>query len=534
MLHDVARVNRVAGKMTDGIRRRVAGHVQPDVPELMRHHGLFLAVPIARARHVEKDDGDGPDTGMEIRVHGMRLNEESDERFAREQFRQGRTERGVLRQLQFIPGSIDEHAGDYNSGLARSLYLRFPLSQTRSERNATGRLSEGGSAKKNRKKGNDLQHHLEWSHVINRREFVLGGACAAASACGKRGARGFSGYAFVANEDGKAIAVVDMAIFSVVRHIALDAEPTAIISHPLKPFVYALTPRTGSVHEIHTETMKVTRKAQIASATMAMRIAPDNSALWLLCRESRKLVRLNLETFRADAQIALPMEPLDFDLTQSGNLCAAGFGPAGSVSLIDLDSRRVARPLHIGSSIGTVRFRQDGKALLIANTAERMLCVLETPSGNVVANLPLAVRPDNLCFNQDGGQLFITGDGMDAVVVVYPYRIPEIAETVLVGRAPGVMCASQQLLFIANPLTGDVGIFDIKTRRLIAVTAVGAEPSYIVVTPGDEFALVLNRKSGDIAVIRLGAIKSDRKKSAALFTIIPVGSKPVSAVVRSA
>jgi hypothetical protein len=54
------------------------------------------------------------------------------------------------------------------------------------------------------------------------------------------------------------------------------------------------------------------------------------------------------------------------------------------------------------------------------------------------------------------------------------------------------------------------------------------------VTPGDEFALVLNRKSGDIAVIRLGAIKNDRKKSAALFTIIPVGSKPVSAVVRSA
>jgi DNA-binding beta-propeller fold protein YncE len=280
--------------------------------------------------------------------------------------------------------------------------------------------------------------------------------------------------------------------------------------------------------------MKVTRKAQVAPTAIAMRIAPDNSALWVLTRESRKLVRLELESFRTNAQISLPIEPFDFDLSDSAGLCAVSFGPAGSVSLVDLAARQVDRPLHIGSSIGTVRFRQDGKALLVANTGERLLSVLQTPGGNVVANLPLAVRPDNFCFNLDGGQLFITGDGMDALVVVYPYRIPEIAETVLAGRAPGAMCASQQFLFIANPLTGDVSIFDIKTRKLIAVTAVGSEPSYIVVTPGDEFALVLNRKSGDIAVIRLGAIKNDRKKSAALFTIIPVGSKPVSAVVRSA
>jgi DNA-binding beta-propeller fold protein YncE len=77
-----------------------------------------------------------------------------------------------------------------------------------------------------------------------------------------------------------------------------------------------------------------------------------------------------------------------------------------------------------------------------------------------------------------------------------------------------------------------VSIINVVRRRVIAITAVGAEPSFITVTPDDSYALVLNRKSGDMAVIRIGAIKSDRTKSAALFTMIPVGEKPSMAVVR--
>ena len=69
----------------------------------------------------------------------------------------------------------------------------------------------------------------------------------------------------------------------------------------------------------------------------------------------------------------------------------------------------------------------------------------------IIVNLPLAVRPDNLCFNRDGGQLFITGEGRDAVVVVFPYYVPQVAETVLAGHAPAAMAASATHLFLANP-----------------------------------------------------------------------------------
>lgn len=127
----------------------------------------------------------------------------------------------------------------------------------------------------------------------------------------------------------------------------------------------------------------------------------------------------------------------------------------------------------------------------------------------------------------------MTGDGLDAVVVVYPFHTPEVAETVLAGHAPSAMDASESYLFIASPQSGDVSILEINSRKVIAVVAVGSDPGFVTVTPDDQFALVLNRRSGDVAVLRVDTIQPKPSKRAALLTVIAVGSRPVSAAVKA-
>lgn len=363
--------------------------------------------------------------------------------------------------------------------------------------------------------------------MIDRRAFLLGPATALLG-CRRRRSAGFYGYAFVANEEGQAIAAVDLTTFTVARHIRVAGNPTAVLAG--QGAVCALTPNTGTLHEIGMRDLVLRRRTQVARSAVSMRLAPDGSAVWVLCREPRQLVRVGMEEFRIQARIGLPIEPVDFDVAPSGQWAAASFGDNGGVGFTDLLARRSQRPVGVGTTIGRVRFRSDGKQLLVANTADRMLSILEAPSGRLIVQLPLAVRPEDFCVKSDGGQLFITGAGMDAVVVAYPYRT-EIAETVLAGKAPGAMACSSAYLFVANPRSGDVTILDIETRRAIAVVAVGGEPGFIAITPDEQYALVLNRRSGDMAVIRIAAIRATRTKSAWLFTMIPVGSRPVSAVV---
>lgn len=380
-----------------------------------------------------------------------------------------------------------------------------------------------------------LQRHCESvrPHWPTRRTFVL--ATASTLACRRPTATGYPGYAFVANEDGRAVAVVDLTKFRVSREIGIEGSPTAILSHGRRPAVYALTPQTGTVHEIDPVSFAVSRKARVAPSAISMRLAADGQSLWILSRDARALIQLPLDHFQTGARIRLPGAPEDFDL--STDWAVVSLPAEGSLAMLDLRRTRVERVVAAGPDARTVRFHAQGRRVLCGNRGNRTLTIYDVASGRIVAHLPVAVAPENFLYKaSDDGEMFITGAGMDALVVVYPYQ-SEVHETRLVGRSPGAMAVSgsPEYLFVANTESGDVTVMDVTTGKVRANVAVGAEPRYIVVTPDDRFAIALNSRSGDLAVIDIAAFESGRRARTAptpLLTMIPVGAKPVSAAIR--
>jgi hypothetical protein len=80
---------------------------------------------------------------------------------------------------------------------------------------------------------------------------------------------------------------------------------------------------------------------------------------------------------------------------------------------------------------------------------------------------------------------------------------------------------------------------NVDIRKIIGLVEIGGRPTYITITPGDQFALVLSESSNDMAVIHIPAVLASQsdpfklryRSGAALFTVLPVGSKPVHAAV---
>src|SRR4051812_3312807 len=145
---------------------------------------------------------------------------------------------------------------------------------------------------------------------MNRRAFLL--ALTPALSCRKP--TGFRFNAFVANEEGRSIAAVDLASFRVIRQIGIDGAPTAVISHGSRPAVYCLTPRNGTVHEIDPVSFAVRRRMRVAPSAISMRLAPDGRSLWILSAEARTLAQLDLDRFQTAARVKLSAVPQDFDL----------------------------------------------------------------------------------------------------------------------------------------------------------------------------------------------------------------------------
>lgn len=369
--------------------------------------------------------------------------------------------------------------------------------------------------------------------MLHRRAFLVSGAAALAGCQGRQAS--FSGYAYVANAEANALAVVDFVALAVTRRIGLGARPADVIAPARSRYVYALTPDSGAVHEVDPAAGRIRRSVKFGRPVRTMRLSRDEEALWVLTSPPSELVKLPLSHFKAAGRIRLAGEATTFEISGSGEMAAVCLGPSGAVQTADLVRGVPLKHRQLAAKLGAALLRADGQLIIAADVAGNQVVMAGAESLETVVRLPLALRPDNLCFKADGGQLFVTGAGLDGVAVVYVYQT-EIAQTVLAGPAPGAMAvtSSPDYLFVANPSAGLLTILEIETMRVIAVTGVGTTPSFIAITPDQNYALVLNRDSGDMALIRPAYITYQRTKSAPLFTMIPVGSGPVSAAVRAA
>ncbi|HEY2014220.1 MAG TPA: beta-propeller fold lactonase family protein [Bryobacteraceae bacterium] len=372
---------------------------------------------------------------------------------------------------------------------------------------------------------------------ISRRTLLL--SSAAALGCGRPKASRFHGYCFVANETGRSVGVVDLTRFRLRKQIPLDAVPSQVLAHPSKPKVYVLAPAAGMVYEIDAGALSMARSARVGNQAASMQISPANDALWVLSKDPAALVEVPFESMRPNRRIRLSTPADDFDLSQDRRAAIVS-RQDHSIVLASLDHADIERTVIADDEPSLVRFHWTGKQVLVGSQAERSLGIFDVPTGRVVVRLPLPLAPRHFCFTNDHqGQLFISGDGMDAIVIVFPYTT-EVDQTILAGHAPEAMAVTSKqppYLLVANPDSNGITVLDVDTRKLVAVVQVGQEPRQILMTPDEEYALVLNQKSGDLAVIRILSLafapdgSRRRFKSAPLFTLIPVGEKPVSAAV---
>ena len=360
---------------------------------------------------------------------------------------------------------------------------------------------------------------------------------ALAGACGRRSGAGFAGYALIATSGEKTISVVDLADFRLLKQVPVGGAPQAILGRGPER-CYVLTPDTGSVHAVgNAFTEVMTRK--LADHIGGFALTPDGKHLLAIARGTQELVEAETASLRVTNRWKLSGQPVALDVSPGGT-AAISTGEGGTVELIDRKTGRQARK-DLRTELGGVRFRADGKLLVAADYGGQTLTALNVPDLQVMVQLPLAMTPQNLCFNSDGGQLFVSGKGMDGIAIAFPYLPLEVEQTVLGGRDPGVMACSADpaYLFVASASGSDVSILDIGRRKMIGIVEVGQDPGFVAITPDDQYALVLNRGSGDMAVIHIASIqaklgdaaKMRGKALASLFTMLPVGSHPVQATI---
>lgn len=378
--------------------------------------------------------------------------------------------------------------------------------------------------------------------VLSRRTFLMSAAAASAAISCRKKPSGFNGYCFVANRDDRSIAVVDLQRFRRLRAIPLPAAPTQVLTLPVLPTpvpasakLFVLAADTGSIFEIDAGALALSGRADVGGHAVSMALTPTNDSLWALFREPNELVEIPLGSLKPRQRIKLPGPCETFDLSVLGQAAIASAG-GGSIYLASLKTGVVERTIAAKDAPSLVCFQRDGRQIIAGSYAGRNLAIFDAATGQTVVRLPIAVAPRNFCTNSDGGQIYVTGDGMDAVAILYPYQT-EVAETILAGHAPGPMAEAQGMLLVANPEDARVTALDVNTlgKKLVTVVDVGQQPRRLFTTPDQKWAFALNQQSGDMAVMLVDSltIRRPHLEPAPVFTIVAVGASPVDAAIIS-
>ena len=358
---------------------------------------------------------------------------------------------------------------------------------------------------------------------ITRRGLLLS---IALSACSRPRAPRYQGWLFVGSEAEKGIVVADLAEFKRVITIPLGEAPGRILVCPAG--VFAACSGTQTLYRIDPARPKVTAKIGLPGTVAATAVLGQSATAAVLLDRPAALLMVDLSSGKTltKAPLAAGLAPLALAVSPDMVAVAAGrrilrFSPKSGALLGQTD---------VGSAPGPILFRNDGLTILAGLPETREIVTLDAATGGLLNRLPLAIAPRHFCFNPDGGQMFVTGSGLDALVIANPYQ-NEIDQTISAGHEPGAMVvqAQQNILLVANP--SNVTLLDIDTRRLAATVAVNGPPGEILVTPGGEYALAVSQDSGDVSVIRLATVLDRKQRTKPVFTVFPTGAGLRSAAI---
>lgn len=359
---------------------------------------------------------------------------------------------------------------------------------------------------------------------ISRRALLAG---ALLSACArKRGSR-YQGWLFVSSATEKSIAVADLAAFHRVTSVALPCTADQLFQRGAK--VFAICRDASAIVVIDTATMRLEGRIALPAKPLAVRLLPNTPEAVILADGPPVLLRVDLDSRRVTARVSLPASPVDFDL--NGAQAAITVPSRNSIARVSLPQMAIS-VTDVGVPCGPIRFRRDGRSILAGAPSSRQIVTVDAETGKLLTRLSLPLAPTRFCFNADGGQMFVTGAGEDALAIVSPYQ-NEVDSTILAGRTPAAMAVSDKrnALFVTNRESGDLTILDIDTRAVSASVHVGENPGEVLLTPDGEYALVIDQRSGNVSVVRIITVLDRKNKVKPLFTVFPTAADAHSALI---
>ncbi len=311
----------------------------------------------------------------------------------------------------------------------------------------------------------------------------------------------YAGHAYVSNEDGRTVSVIDTDSAQVVDTIEVGKRPRGLKVSPDGRHLYVAVSGLPKCPPSMPDAQCAHLKRDLTADGIAV-----------VDLQARKVVQV----------LPAGSDPEQFDIDRRGLRLYVANEDSGTLSVVDLRRGQVLTRIPVGREPEGVRISPDGEHVGVTSETDSNISFISTHLLELQSKLDVGHRPRDLAYSRDGRVAYASGE-VDASV--YRLHLPagpveRIVQLRPQDRPMGMLLdPTRGRLYVSTGRGGSIAVIALEPRpHLQSEVEVGARPWGMALTPNSVFLYTANGSSNDVSIVNASTLKVVRK--------IPVGHSP--------
>jgi YVTN family beta-propeller protein len=317
-----------------------------------------------------------------------------------------------------------------------------------------------------------------------------------------------AGRAYVSNEDGETVSVLDTGKDEVIATIAVGKRPRGLKLN-----------RDGSLLYV-----------AVSGLPKCPPSVPDEECAKLKRDvQADGIATIDTATLKLTRVLKSGSDPEQFDLSRDGKRLYISNEDSAQASVLDTTSGAIIKTIPIGHEPEGVRVSPNGKWVIVTSETDSTVSIVDTTSLEALKTASVGVRPRDLAFTPDSKTIYVSGEG-DASLSRVPIPAGEPVTRVLQlrkeARPMGVVFdAMRKRIYMSTGHGGTIAVAEQQGDgvKLLQEIAVGARPWGIALSRDGRRLYTANGPSDDVTIVDTSSLSVLKK--------VPVGKGPWGVVL---
>ena len=315
--------------------------------------------------------------------------------------------------------------------------------------------------------------------------------------------------AYVSNEDGNSVSVIDTESAEVIATINVGKRPRGLkVDRAGRRLFVAVSGLPKCPPTVPDEECAKLKRDMNADG-----IAIVDTA-------THKVLRV----------LAAGSDPEQFDLSTDETRLFVANEDTGRASVVDIASGKIVASIAVGLEPEGVVVAPDGSTVLVTSESDHAVTLIDTASLKAMRSVPVGQRPRDIAFTPDSSGAYVTGE-FDASLFFVNLRGSEPGRRVLQLRKEArpmavVLDAPRERLYMSTGRGGTVAVLNVAdpgNPKLLAEVPVGTRPWGIALSTDGKRLYTANGPSNDVSIVDTATLKVIQR--------IPAGRSPWGVVL---